>query len=233
MWKQWIVLAGMGIAHSVDAQTISWSVADTIDTTVAAGTDVMVKPYLQMNDSAVYSCLVRVENVNLPSTWYYTLCDPFICLAPNHPQTTFLYPDTVDYDFYNNGFGLEYLKIGIQTAQSAVGETGELDLVFENLTSGYQLSSHIIVRTHPQTTAGWNESMPLNPLVVFPNPVVNQLNFQGHITGKYYEISDQAGRIVLNGSLDEQIDCSNLQKGNYIVRLLDDSGENHCFFTKE
>jgi hypothetical protein len=56
-------------------------------------------------------------------------------------------------------------------------------------------------------------------LVLFPNPVQHALFITGANYGEAYQIQNGLGQIVLEGSLDNSIDVTNLSEGIYVVKI--------------
>ncbi len=63
---------------------------------------------------------------------------------------------------------------------------------------------------------------PKQELVIYPNPVSDILRVEGSVDD-YYEVYDVLGRLVLQGTLEDEIDVSKLPSGTYILRVGNES----------
>jgi len=198
------------------AQPLTWDLENE-DSTVTAGMFVDFKGHLSTDSSQVYSCIARAENINLPAGWYFVICNPFSCLMNNMPSTSFIYPDTVNNDWNNNGYGGNLAKIGIHTTSGNTVQVGELDFVLENTTTNEIFSRHLIVRTNGESLGFQSESN--GTMVVFPNPVNDQLIISNCEPTSPYVIVDLAGRELVTGFTDGLVDCFTLLPGNYLLQL--------------
>ena len=207
------------------AQPLTWDLENK-DSTITAGSFVDFKGHLSTDSSQVYSCIARAENINLPAGWYFVICNPFSCLMNNMPSTSFTYPDTVNNDWNNNGYGGNLAKIGIHTASGNTVEVGELDFVLENTSTNEIFSRHLIVRTNGQSLGLQSESN--ETMVAFPNPVNNQLTITNCKPNSSYRIVDLSGRVLETGITNGVIECSKLLPGNYLLQLELMNGE-HMF----
>jgi hypothetical protein len=79
-------------------------------------------------------------------------------------------------------------------------------------------STLILSKDQPTTFVGLEENQ-ANPLVLFPNPVQHALFITGANYGEAYQIQNGLGQIVLEGSLDNSIDVTNLSEGIYVVKI--------------
>ncbi len=58
-----------------------------------------------------------------------------------------------------------------------------------------------------------------NALVIYPQPVINELHLNGLKEPTNYKISNIEGKIIQHGQADDFIDVSNLSKGFYVLHL--------------
>lgn len=198
------------------AQSLTWDLENE-DTTITAGSFVDFKGHLTTDNSQVFNCIARAENINLPAGWYYVICNPFSCLLNNIPSTSFAFPDIVNNDWYNNGFGGNLVKIGIHSTVGNSIQVGELDFVLENTTTNEVFSRHLIVRTNGQSLGLQSESN--EKMVAFPNPVNNQLTITNCKPNSSYTIVDLSGRVLEAGITNGVIECFELLPGNYLLQL--------------
>ena len=63
---------------------------------------------------------------------------------------------------------------------------------------------------------------PKQELVIYPNPVSDILRIEGSVDD-YYKVYDVLGRLVLQGTLEDEIDVSKLPSGTYILRVGNES----------
>ena len=63
---------------------------------------------------------------------------------------------------------------------------------------------------------------PKQELVIYPNPVSDILRVEGSVDD-YYKVYDVLGRLVLQGTLEDEIDVSKLPSGTYILRVGNES----------
>ncbi len=204
------------------AQSLTWDLENE-DTTITAGSFVDFKGHLTTDNSQVFNCIARAENINLPAGWYYVICNPFSCLLNNMPSTSFAFPDIVNNDWNNNGFGGNLVKIGIHSTVGNSIQVGELDFVLENTTTNEVFSRHLIVRTNGQSLGLQGESN--ETMVVFPNPVNDQLTITNCNPNSSYTIVDLSGRVLEAGITNGVIECSKLLPGNYLLQLALVNGE--------
>lgn len=216
MKKGVLVVLLTTVFFTVNAQPISWDLQNQ-DTTVTAGTEVNFYGHLITDSNQVYSCEVYVLNNALPADWYFSICNPFLCLIPNVEASTFNYPDTVDQNYFNEGYGSTIAKITIHAAQGNTAEVGELDFVLKNNQTNEVFSRHLIVSTNGQSV-----SMEENSTVyseVFPNPVESTLFVSNCEPNSRFVISDLTGRFVLEGRTEGTIDCSAMKNGRYLLTV--------------
>jgi len=62
-----------------------------------------------------------------------------------------------------------------------------------------------------------NEYFETDEFLIFPNPVIEELNINAFNTEKTYNIFDMQGRILKNGKAFSKIDVSNLKEGVYLL----------------
>ena len=91
--------------------------------------------------------------------------------------------------------------------------------------------------TIPSGTCADDLSTPENAtefLSVYPNPVINQLNFDG-VTSGTYQIFDQLGREVMNGIVEDSygVNVSTLTPGTYLIQILSEEKKYFSRFIKE
>jgi|GEM_PF-5400961 len=204
------------------AQSLTWDLENE-DSTITAGSFVDFKGHLTTDNSQVFNCIARAENINLPADWYYVICNPFSCLMNNMPSTSFAFPDIVNNDWNNNGFGGSLVKIGIHSTAGNTVQVGELDFVLENTSTNEIFTRHLIVRTNGQSLGLQSESN--ETMVLFPNPVNDQLTISNCEPTTPYVIVDLAGRELGTGFTNGVIDCSTLLPGNYLLQLALVNGE--------
>ena len=65
-------------------------------------------------------------------------------------------------------------------------------------------------------------STPSSDLSTYPNPVSNILRLEGAKSDEY-EVYDLLGRLILQGTLEYEIDVSELPSGTYIFRIGNES----------
>jgi len=65
-------------------------------------------------------------------------------------------------------------------------------------------------------------STPSSDLSIYPNPVSNILRLEGAKSDEY-EVYDLLGRLILQGTLEYEIDVSELPSGTYIFRVGNES----------
>ncbi len=63
---------------------------------------------------------------------------------------------------------------------------------------------------------------PKQEFVIYPNPVSDILRVEGSVDD-YYKVYDVLGRLVLQGTLEDEIDVSKLPSGTYILRVGNES----------
>lgn len=219
----WKPISGFG-------QPITWDLED-VDTTVTAGSNVQIYAHLFKSDAVVYACAASVTNVNLPAGWYYTLCNPFVCLTPDNSETTFNYPDMINYDFDNEGHGIEAIKVAVYTTPGNAVLMGELDLTFENVTTGDVFTNHIIVRTNGESLSIEENNAAAKPMI-YPVPVSDELQILNCTAGTFYAILDVSGRELTNGITSGNIDCSQLNSGNYYLQIVQEGQISNRMFQK-
>lgn len=204
------------------AQSLTWDLENE-DSTITAGSFVDFKGHLTTDNSQVFNCIARAENINLPADWYYVICNPFSCLMNNMPSTSFAFPDIVNNDWNNNGYGGSLVKIGIHTTPGNSIQVGELDFVLENTTTNEIFTRHLIVRTNGESLGLQSESN--ESMVLFPNPVNDQLTISNCEPTTPYVIVDLTGRALETGFTNGVIDCFTLLPGNYLLQLAWENGE--------
>jgi hypothetical protein len=85
-----------------------------------------------------------------------------------------------------------------------------------------------------QNTLGLQENDFINDIVAYPNPVKDFLNFKTEDNILKIEIFDVAGRIVSSNSVSEnKIDLSELNTGNYVLKLYTEKGIMNAKIIKE
>lgn len=200
------------------AQSIEWNLTDH-DTTVMAGSIVEFHGLIETDTLQVYPCSIRIENVNFPSGWFFTFCNPFYCFAEGVAFSNFNYPDIPNQVFYNDGFGSEMGKIDIHTLIGSTQAVGELDFVFENLETNEVFSSHLIVRTNNQSLSV--SDLIENKVSLYPNPIYSEKYISVDINKPFcYSILDQFGTIIEeNISIDGNIECFSLSIGIYFLQI--------------
>ena len=203
---------------SVNSQIINWDLTDK-DTTVIEGAHVDFHGFLEYESTAQYQLVARVENVNIPTGWSFVICNPFSCLNPNNANAPFNFPDMQNFSLFNNGYGAEFVKVAIFTHESTENQIGELDFVLENVTTTERLTQHLIVRTN-QTLAV--SALTQKAINIYPNPVNSTLYLENIENNVAYNISDFSGRIIAEGKVTNgNIDCSAINKGNYLLIIND------------
>ncbi len=78
---------------------------------------------------------------------------------------------------------------------------------------------------YPETTNNSAITVDTNPLKVYPNPAIDQLNlsFSQLNTNEHFQIFNQLGRLIKEGKIDQQnksIDVSDLNNGFYVISLI-------------
>lgn len=199
---------------NINSQTINWSDYDT-DSTVIAGTEVVIYYNLQITDSSnIYHCSVKAENINFPSDWHFTICTPFTCLSNDISVANFNYPDTFNYSFFNDGFGSEMITLHVYTHTGNSIQTGELDLVLYNNDSNESYINHVTIRTNGQSLS--LEQNTDNYLI--NNPVENEITITENFD--YYELFNLNGQKIDSGIIENNtINCSTINSGIYYLKL--------------
>lgn len=198
------------------AQPLTWDLENE-DSTITAGSFVDFKGHLTTDNSQVFNCIARAENINLPAGWYFVICNPFSCLMNNMPSTSFTFPDIVNNAWNNNGFGGSLVKIAIHTTPGNSIQVGELDFVLENTSTNEIFSRHLIVRTNGQSLGLQSESN--ETMIAFPNPVNDQLTITHCKPNSSYRIVDVSSSVLDAGITNGVIECSKLLPGNYLLQL--------------
>ena len=73
----------------------------------------------------------------------------------------------------------------------------------------------------------------LGSILVFPNPVQNQLNIQTNLKYSYYEIIDLNRKLLQSGPMQSQIDVSILSPGLYYLRVQNKDAVGKTLFMKQ
>ena len=63
------------------------------------------------------------------------------------------------------------------------------------------------------------ESSTLENIVLYPNPAISQLNFNGSKENSSYQIFDISGKIIETGLANTSIDVKNLKNGIYFLQI--------------
>jgi hypothetical protein len=84
---------------------------------------------------------------------------------------------------------------------------------------GFDLDAVGIINTTPTSIA---EELNVIEVSIFPNPTTNVLHFDFESHNAYtFKLSKSNGKIVLEGSLSQQINLSNLKEGIYFMHIFD------------
>lgn len=70
---------------------------------------------------------------------------------------------------------------------------------------------------------------PLNELVVYPNPVQNQIHFSQELPDAHYQLFNLQGKLIQQGEINNQRIQTNLQQGMYLLKVVDQANFNKTF----
>ena len=119
-----------------------------------------------------------------------------------------------DMDTLNTHFGLG--TDDVVESVTIYWPSGTID-VFENLTAN---ATYVL---EEGTTLGTDEFL-VDNLILYPNPAIDHINISAldELETPLFTIFDMTGRRVMHGKLEtNQINISELQSGNYMVRVFD------------
>lgn len=107
-------------------------------------------------------------------------------------------------------------------------------LVCGYFTSFNGVNKKQIVRINGEEILSVSENIK-ESLQIFPNPVKDTLNIKNYVSIFDYEIYSLDGKKIRNGKKinDSKIDVSTLQKGNYLLKVKTELGEQTSKFIKE
>ena len=164
-----------------------------------------------LDNDTVYNLEWSAQNVELPDGWYFTLCNPFLCAAPDSPSMVF------EYD--GNEFSSGDVSCKITTSDNPSSIYGELDLVLKNLDTNDSIVTHIVAEI--------KSLMSINDInqdhyLLYPNPVVESLTITFDDNAKYLvQILTIGGDLVKEKVFinDGVFDMTDLDKGTYFVKI--------------
>ncbi len=185
------------------------------DTTVLGGTVVDFIGFLTTDTLQVYNCCIIAENVSFPNSWFFAICNPFLCASSNVPEVCFSYPDTVNNQIFSGGFGGSLIKLSVFTSSSTTPEIGELDLKLKNNTLNDSSSVHIIVRTNGQSVGIDDVD---NSDEIYFDPINKYIIVPENLVETNYEIFDMNGAIAQSGLMQDKISYEQLLSGHFVLK---------------
>lgn len=214
------ILIGL-LTFSLNAQNFTFNPAQHIDEEIQEENYSVHGISLMTTDlSPIHFEWSLIENT-LPEGWSYSLCDLGGCYVgvPNGG----VMDDITEEEALAGVTG--FLKLNI-TASTFYGEGDIVFYVFEsgNPTYGDTVSMHI---SWANSSSAIAENR-LNNVNLYPNPVLNSLNFTNLNEVDKIQILGLTGEILIDfspKSKAEKLDVSKISEGIYIAKIIDEHGD--------
>ncbi|CAM4008705.1 Secretion system C-terminal sorting domain-containing protein [Flavobacterium branchiophilum] len=182
--------------------------------------------------NVVIKDLINISKFDISSIFPLDASHPFRMTVTDNNKVEFFF-EGIDLPFSPSEERYGYIVFKIKLKSNLVVGNS----FYNNANIYFDYNAPIITNnfgTTIQNTLGLQESVLVNEISVYPNPVKDFLNFKTEHNISKVEVYDIAGRILSSNSVREnKIDLSNLKTGNYILKLYTEKGIMNTKIIKE
>ncbi len=210
MKKLLLLLANLLIISAVLSAQDDFTVTPSPATASGLSTDLYIKAVASIRNNSTSTLNMNWEriNVNVPSAWENSVCDPIKCHIPTLSGTGFeLDPGvtgTMSVWFIPNG-------------QAGTGEVQILIWSDTDSLNNHLINTYSVVASPPTSS----EDLLLNDYTVSPNPANTFINLPKDTDAHSLVIFDIAGKELINLPIanESTFNIDFLQKGTYILQF--------------
>lgn len=191
------------------AQSIIVSPSPATGTGLPSDLFIKIESFVTNNTNAVMDIRWERYNVQIPAVWDNAVCDKNAC-----------YASTVDTETFSINPG-EMSIMSIWFIPSSTIGSGSVDLRIYNVADS---ANTVISNTYTAIAQlSDSEDLTAEDYSIFPNPATDYIQLPDNAQIKAVRLYDLLGRAMIHQAVTEQknLDISSLDKGTYLIQLLD------------